>query len=321
VTDAKRQKQHRPRALVDRVLSPATGWLHRTPDFIVIGAARSGTTGVLNFLRATPGVLECPTEELHFFDSNRYRVGMAWYRRQFPWAWERRLMRLRRRGPGLTGENSPFYLAYPPTPERVRRHLPDVRLIALLRDPADRAVSHWNWRVNRGRESRTFEVAIRYELAQLRGEEPPPEVAAAQAAAADAFVLRRAERTWLQEQAHRLLGSPEHSEAEEYRTERFEQYVARGLYLEQIRRWHAAFGRDRLLVLVSERFFADPMTGMRQVWAHVGLDPLPELPQLPKNAIRRKLPVDPAVVQEIRDYCRPHNAELAAYLGIELPWA
>ena len=73
-------------------------------------------------------------------------------------------------------------------------------------------------------------------------------------------------------------------------------------------------------MLISERFYEDPRSEMARVWSHLGLEPMEVLPRIPLNANKRKLPVDPAVVAEVREFCRPHNAALAAYLDMTLPW-
>ena len=66
-----------------RVRGQFLGRGHLLPDFIIIGAARSGTTHLLGQLNAHPNVLPGP-RETHFFDSHRYTYGLAWYRLRFP---------------------------------------------------------------------------------------------------------------------------------------------------------------------------------------------------------------------------------------------
>jgi len=102
------------RRLRGRVL----GRRHLLPDFIIIGAARSGTTHLLGQLNAHPNVLEGPAET-HFFDSHRYTYGLGWYRLRFPTNKSRRQVYRTGLHPVLTGESSPSYLAHPNAPARV----------------------------------------------------------------------------------------------------------------------------------------------------------------------------------------------------------
>jgi hypothetical protein len=108
--------------------------------------------------------------------------------------------------------------------------------------------------------------------------------------------------------------------AASHRAHRYEAYVERGLYLPQLRRWHAAFPRDQLLIVTSERWFADPMAVLEQVWRHLGIPARRRLPPMNRNRRGKDLPVDPGTVERLRDYYRPHNAELQDYLGIPLGW-
>jgi hypothetical protein len=110
------------------------------PNFLVIGAPRSGTTWIERNLRAHPDVFMPSVKELHFFDRD-YERGLEHYERFFAgWA-----------GQAAVGEATPSYLSGG-GPDRdvarlIARHLPDVRLIASLRNPVDRLYSrYWNSR-------------------------------------------------------------------------------------------------------------------------------------------------------------------------------
>src|SRR4051812_34718723 len=86
----------------------AVGLTRTLPDFLVLGAAKAGTTSLLRFLTARPGVHPPSEDEVHFFDVHWDR-GVAWYRSHFPARALRAMARARRR-PFATGEASPYYL-------------------------------------------------------------------------------------------------------------------------------------------------------------------------------------------------------------------
>jgi hypothetical protein len=152
----------------------ATSRARILPSFLVIGAQRAGTTSLFIYLSEHPhvagptggdGTVRWP-KELHFFDK-RFSFGLDWYRRFFPLAAERRLARLRNRDL-LAGEATPSYLFHPEAPERVAACLPEVRLIAILRNPIERAFSHYQLRRRMGREHLKFARAIKAEERQNR---------------------------------------------------------------------------------------------------------------------------------------------------------
>lgn len=151
-------------------------------------------------------------KEVSYFDRH-YGRGVRWYRGHFPL----------RPGGRRVGEASPGYLFHPLAPERVRSTVPDARLIVLLRDPVDRALSHYHHEVALGREPLSFEQALDAEPERTRGEE---------------------ERT-AREPGYFSHAWWDHT------------YIARGRYAEQLERWLAVFPRDRLLVLASEELAAD----------------------------------------------------------------
>ena len=201
-----------------------TAGLRLLPDYLIIGAQRAGTTSLHRYLVQHPGVRTMlRTKGVHFFDT-AYGRGMSWYASRFPtrlaawWVARRHGVELR------TGEASPYYLFHPQVPRRVAEHLPRVKLIALLRDPVVRAHSHYQHEAARGFEPLSFEEAIEAEPARLAGE------------------------------TERMLAEPlYHSFAHQHHS-----YLARGRYFEQLERWRALFDDRQLLVVSSERFFAEP---------------------------------------------------------------
>ncbi|MBY8828371.1 sulfotransferase [Hephaestia mangrovi] len=110
----------------------------RLPDFIVFGAVKAATTWIQAQLEANPDVF-MPAPEPHFF-SRDYDAGMAAYARWFADA----------RGDQRVGEKSADYLAHPRAPGRIAAWLPDVRLVAQLRNPIDRAYSDYKMLYRRG---------------------------------------------------------------------------------------------------------------------------------------------------------------------------
>jgi hypothetical protein len=125
------------------------------PDFVIIGAQKGGTSFLYHLLTLHPLVEPAARKELHFFDNPElFDHGAEWYRRCFPRLGSKDGQR------SMTGEATPYYLFDPPVAKRMAHIVPKARLIALLRNPIDRAYSHYQMQVKRGTEPRTFEEAI-----------------------------------------------------------------------------------------------------------------------------------------------------------------
>ena len=132
------------------------------PSFLILGAQRAGTSSLYNYLRQHPSLRLPRKKEMHFFDLY-YMRGLKWYARQFPAFVFNRTKK--------TGEATPYYLFHPAVAERVANALPNVKLIALLRDPTVRAFSHFQMSVFKGNETiLDFEVALAAEHERLQGE-------------------------------------------------------------------------------------------------------------------------------------------------------
>jgi hypothetical protein len=123
-----------------------------TLDFIIIGAQKAGTTSLFKYLELHPQIyMPREKEALYFNREERISRGWEWYLGEFfgdaplGCVW---------------GKASPGYMADPRVPNRIKNTLPDVKLIALLRNPIERAYSHYRMSVRKGYEDRSFEEAI-----------------------------------------------------------------------------------------------------------------------------------------------------------------
>jgi len=144
------------------------------PTFVVIGAGRCGTTSLYHYLRQHPQVFMSPVKETNFFsydgpDRERSLDGGA---SDQPVRTLAGYAGLFARAGGFTavGEASPRYLYHPQAAERMRALIPEARLVALFRDPVERAYSSYLAYVRDGSERRSFLEAARDEI---EGRNPP----------------------------------------------------------------------------------------------------------------------------------------------------
>lgn len=128
----------------------------RLPNFLIIGAMRSGTTSLARYLDAHPEVFMAPTKEVRYFDRH-HDEGLDWYRAHFAGA----------AGAPMVGEATQTYLYDREAMERMAGAVPDARLVAVLRDPVDRAYSHYWLNKARAREPLGFLEALDAEPERL----------------------------------------------------------------------------------------------------------------------------------------------------------
>jgi sulfotransferase family protein len=252
----------------------ATSFARTLPDFLILGAQKAGTTALYSYLRRHAQIGGPIWKEVSYFDRH-YPRGTAWYRGQFP---------LRNDG-RIAGEASPGYLFHPLAPERVRQTVPDAKLIVLLRDPIDRALSHYHHEVALGREPLSFEEAIDAEPDRTRGEE------------------------------ERLVREPGYfSHAWWDYT-----YLARGRYAEQVERWLAVFPREQMLMLASEDLAVQPADVHGRVLEFLGRSPH-ELESYPRVYEQNYAEMSPDTRRRLAAEFAEPNARLYELLGRDFGW-
>lgn len=136
--------------------------MHENAYCLIIGAMRSGTSSLFTSLRNCSGIAPSQTKELHIFDTPNSFSTTLEQRTRYAGMFE---------GSGVRVEASPSYLFLSVVPERVKAAIPHSRFIVLLRNPIDRAFSHYSFTVRRNQELLSFEAALAAEPARISGEQ------------------------------------------------------------------------------------------------------------------------------------------------------
>ena len=129
------------------------------PSFIIIGAQRCGTTSLYDYLSHHPQIIPSPVKELFYFD-DYYTRPIEWYKSFFPTKKEQEKLERDLVASVITGEASPSYFFHPYAAKRIKETLPQIKLILVLRDPIERAYSHYTHIKRVNREPLSFEEAI-----------------------------------------------------------------------------------------------------------------------------------------------------------------
>lgn len=267
----------------------ATAALRPGPDFVIIGAKRGGTTSLCRYLLEHPSIRPLfPGRQhikgVHYYDSN-YGRGQRWYRSHFPLKVGQRQLVRPDLGPAIAGEASPYYLFHPLAAERLARDFPAVRIVVCLRDPVDRAYSHYKEQTYHGRETLSFEAALDAEQGRLRGE---------------------AER--IAEEPGYLSAAHEHL-----------SYLAQSRYLEMLPRWFSLFPREQFHIMVSEEFYADPDREVNEVWRFLGVAPW-KLVSRTRHNHQPAPDIRSETRERLQEALADHNRGLEELLGRRLPW-
>lgn len=261
-----------------------TSSLRLEPDFLIIGAQRSGTTSLFKTLIQHPLVARPFLRKgVHYFDK-RFDHGASWYRGHFPLAAPARLRRYGRGDP-RTGESSPYYMFHPLAAARIARELPEVRLLVLLRDPVERAYSAHSHELARGFETESFERAIELEPGRLDGERD------------------------------RMLSDPGY----ESMHWQHNAYLTRGHYVDQLEHLESVLSRDRLLVLDSLTFFTEPAATFDQVCHFLELPPVEGI-RFERHNARSRSGMDAALRSQLEDHFLPYDERLGQWWGREPSW-
>lgn len=257
------------------------------PSFIIIGAQKSGTTSLFKYLRKHPDIQEPSRKELFFFDGGKiagrdifHEQGLDWYRLHFPRA-------IAGRPSALTYEATTSYLFSPIAAERIQQTLPSVRLIAVLRDPVDRTISHYQHNLRKGREFRSLMEVICADETQL---DTP---------------------------------SPTQPASTEAKTSLYYSYKSRGLYYEQLLRYKYFLDRGQILILCSKELASQPAATLQKIYKFLSLSDrnviISSNPYF-HNVSRQKTQIDPVHHEILQQYFESPNRQLFELLDREFAW-
>lgn len=248
----------------------------RGPDFMIIGFMRCGTSALYSYLCKHPCVLPALRKEVHYFDYFPQR-SRQWYEFHFPF-----------RPPHvLSGCASPIYAdrqrEWDHVPQRISDMYPDLKLIVLLRNPVERAISHFFHARAFGVESRSLNTALMEELEMLESR-------------------------------------PRIDERNLFETRGNQGYLETGLYYFSLQPWLCSFSANQFHFVIFEEFVADPASCVERTQRFLGLSPVLPLSYPAEGGFPRE-PLNLEVRARVEEFFRPYNRSLAQLLKLSLPWS
>ncbi|MCF8260159.1 MAG: sulfotransferase domain-containing protein [Melioribacteraceae bacterium] len=249
------------------------------PDFMIIGAQKSGTSALYQILKNHDSIHGARKKELHYFSNDeRYlkKNSLREYHAEFPLPHEIP------KGT-LIFESTPLYMYHPKVAERLNGYNPDLKLIILLRSPAERALSAWTMYHHQFREgafssnhdNRSFKEAVEDELSKI-------------------------------------------DEVNFYTDKR--GYVKRGIYHEQIQLIYNFFPREQVLVLESDELKNDFPNAASKISDFLRIEKDMLKSKIYNKSEVDTNDLCKSTVELLKEFYKPHNSRLYALLGERYNW-
>ena len=263
-----------------------TGSLHVLPDFLIIGFVKCGTTSLYEYLMLHPNVYPPKGKEIDYFD-RLYNNGPNWYKNSFPLKIKKYFLKNIFNKEFLTGEATPRYIEHPHTLQRIKSFIPNAKFIVLLRNPIDRAFSHYKMNLRNEYEYLSFEDAIKNEQQRIKGR-------------------------------HEKMSKNENYYSWDYD---IYGYLEHGIYVNKLKTWMEVFPKEQFLIIQSEDFMENPSEVYKKSLKFLKLPSwnLNEYKQF-KKSTQKEIQIDPSFRKQLKDYFKPYNDQLYQFLGINYHW-
>lgn len=255
------------------------------PSLFVVGAAKSGTTALHDYLGQHPDIFMSDPKEPFYFEA-QYELGSRFYFNRYfrDWAGER-----------IVGESRHRNLYLPYVPERIQAYNPDAKFVAILRNPVERAVSHWWHWYSRAQEELPLDAALKADEERILS----------------GVALM-----------HPVEIKNYSANLDPYGKGIYRTYLDSGYYCEQLERYASRFGRDKLFVILYEDFVADPRGVLASLFAFLEcaatFSDSVVLARSNESAPGMLQHFNRALESKLVEHYRAHNRNLELFLGRSL---
>jgi len=269
--------------LLKRNIFALTGSIRVLPDFLVIGAKRCGTTSLFYHLPEHPCISKSPYDNMGFFNDN-FHLGINWYKSFFPTIFTRNKIKSKF-GDCMTFDVTTTYMEEESTANNVYQTKPNMKIIVILRNPVDRAYSHYHVNVKEKSEKRSFEDAIFEEMNRIKSE-----------------------RIIQNKNKNLRVFTPNNI-----------HYLKKGFYALQLKSWFKIFPREQILVLSTEEFQEDQNIIYKKIFDFLNI-PNMKIKSTEKMEKGNYIPMKHDTQNLLLDYFRQYNYELFELINSEFDW-
>ena len=260
-----------------------TSSLRVLPDFLVIGIGRGGTTSCFHYLSQHPSIIGSAYDEIGFFDEN-FHLGLNWYRSMFPTKFLKKKI-AKRFGKCLTYDVTPSYIWKPWAARRIKELFSGIKLIAVLRNPTDRAYSQYHLSLRNGVVKSSFEEVIEEDIKTFKKFEDSGSII----------------------------------DDEHFRHYIKKSYLGRGFYAHHLKIWFELFDRKQILILTSEELSTDTNKTMNKIFQFLDL-PNYEIPDTVKRNTANYSNMNMDTRKKLISFYSRYNQDLSKLLNVEFDW-
>tara|TARA_B100000029_G_C17570474_1_gene956439 strand:- start:743 stop:1579 length:837 start_codon:yes stop_codon:yes gene_type:complete len=252
------------------------------PNFIIIGAAKSGTTSLYHYFNKHPSIMESLKKEIGYFDDN-YNLGVEWYRTWFPTkSFTEKVTKIN--GKCLVYEASPGYFQKPWSIERIHNTLPDIKLILVLRNPVDRTYSHYQHSTRRGIKTKT------------------------------SF------RELLDRDFKKFEKIREDNYDEYFRDFVLSTYIGPSIYVKLVEEWMKVFNEKQLLIFSTEELSNDSEKVFERIFDFLNINDTKISTSVRENVGGYADKLDDDLREKLIEFFRPYNERLYEKIGQTFDW-
>tara|TARA_Y100001949_G_scaffold20490_1_gene14584 strand:+ start:617 stop:1630 length:1014 start_codon:yes stop_codon:yes gene_type:complete len=268
----------------DDILGKITSKYRLLPDFLIFGGTRSGAMTLQRYLIKHPTVY-CK-RNIHFFE---YTItnDVNWYKSHFPTENYKNKTEKKFNQPLRIGEQTGTYMFYPEVPSRVQKTIPNVKLIAVLRNPIDMVFSRYNHMRNQGIEVSPFDEAVNMEIKRMD-------------------IIEKDEKIKI----HNPF----------FENSMIFNYIRHGNYAEKLKDWFKHFSREQFLIFTNTELTNDTTKFVKKTFEFLGLEPINNIDYIKHNVGEYPNKMDNSTKKKLEDYFKPFNEELNKLLERNLNW-
>ena len=260
-----------------------TASLRILPDFLVIGVGRGGTTSCFHYLSQHPSIIGSAYDEIGFFDEN-FHLGLNWYRSMFPTKFLKKKI-AKKFGKCLTYDVTPAYIRKPWVARRIKELFPEIKLIVLLRNPVDKAYSHYHSSIKSGVQKYSFEEMVEEDIKTFQKFENTNSII----------------------------------DDEYFRNYIEKSQLGRGLYAQQLKIWFELFDPKQILILTSEELSTETNKAMNKIFQFLDL-PDYEIPDTVKRSTANYTNMKMDTRKKLISFFSKYNQDLFKLLDQEFDW-
>jgi hypothetical protein len=265
---------------INYLLRKYTSSLRTMPDFHIAGTQKGGTTSLAYYLAQHTDVDFSKTKELHFFNQTADHP-LKNYKLHFPLKGKKMF-----NSNLISGESTPDYMIYPQYAELVKKLMPNLKIVVLLKNPVDRAISHYKHNLMMSREWMSIEDALEIEDKRIN---------------LDYIDLLSSNKDAIKNYSNF-------------------SYKAKGLYYQQIEWLYEHFPKDQIMIIQSEEFFKNTLPVYNSVLEFLQLKSVEGIDFEPKNVAKVKKEINQSVRDGLKTYFEPFNEKLYTLIGKRYDW-